>query len=47
MNILYVLKNQKKNNEESIIDESIENMIKLKNLIEEENNGIDYEVDFD
>ena len=36
-----------KNDEESTTDESIENIIKLKNLIEEENNGIDYEVDFD
>jgi len=40
-------KNEKKNDEESTMDESIENIIKLKNLIEEENNGIDYEVDFD
>ena len=40
-------KNEKGNDEESTMDESIENIIKLKNIIEEDNNVIDYEVDFD
>ena len=54
MNIIEYLKftkknkknNKIKNEEESTIDESIETILKIKDLIENENNGINYEIDF-
>ena len=55
MNIIEYLKftkktkknNKIKNEEESTIDESIKTILKLKDLIENENNGTNYEIDFD